>query len=86
MVHRRLKRTNFADGEFLLINFKEPHTPHLPPEPYRTYSESINYKIGDAFANAIDEPHRNRRAYDDSAAYLSWRIGESIGNSSSHSI
>ena len=71
MVYRRLQRTNFTDGEFLLINLMEPHTPHLPPEPYRTYAESINYKIGDAFANAIEEPHRNRRAYDDSAAYLS---------------
>jgi len=71
MVHRRLQRTNFADGEFLLINLMEPHTPHLPPEPFRTYSESISYNIGDAFANAIEEPYRNRRAYDDSAAYLS---------------
>ena len=71
MAHRRLKRTKFAEGEFLLINLMEPHTPHLPPEPYRTFLEIINYKIGNAFARAIEYLDRNCQAYDDSAAYLS---------------
>ena len=70
-VLRRLRGTAFGDREFLLVNLMDAHTPHHPPKPYRSIDENVDFKIGDAFADSIDQPDRNRRAYDDSAAYLS---------------
>lgn len=70
-VLRRLERTQFGDDEFLLINLMSVHTPHRPPRPFRTVDEEVGFSIGDAFAGLIDDPDRCRRAYDDSAVYLS---------------
>jgi len=70
-VLERLRRTTPSEPEFLLINLMEAHTPHRPPKPFRTFEESVDFKIGDAFAGVIDNPDRNRRAYDDSCAHLS---------------
>lgn len=75
----RLKNTTFGDREFLLMNLMESHTPHYPAEPYRSFDEEIDFKIGDAFGGLIDDPDRNRRAYDDSAAYLSTTYKEIFG-------
>ena len=55
----------------MLVNLMEAHTPHYPPDGYRTIHEEINFKIGDVFAGDVTEGDRNRKAYDDSAAYLS---------------
>jgi arylsulfatase len=49
----------------------EAHTPHEPPEDFRRIKERVNFRIGDAFANDIEQPDRNRIAYDDSVVYLS---------------
>jgi arylsulfatase len=68
---QRLERTEFDDEEFLLVNLMETHAPHHPPEPFRSLDEPVRYTIGDAFAGLVDDPDRNRLAYDDSAAYLS---------------
>jgi arylsulfatase len=67
----RTRWTEFGDDEFLFVNLMTAHTPHHPPQPFRTFDERVNFQIGDAFAGAIENPDRNRRAYDDSAAYLS---------------
>lgn len=70
-VLNRVQQTDFGEAEFLLLNLMEAHTPHYPPRPFRTFDEEIDFRIGDAFAGLIEHPDRNRRAYDDSAAYLS---------------
>jgi arylsulfatase len=49
----------------------EAHVPHYPPDGYRTIHEEINFDIGDAFTGDVTEGDRNRKAYEDSAAYLS---------------
>jgi len=70
-VFKRLKQTRFKEEEFLLINLMDMHTPHYPPNPFRSIDQEVNFLIGDAFADMIDDPDQNRRAYDDSAAFLS---------------
>ena len=70
-IRRRASETEFGSEEFLLVNLMEAHAPHYPPNEYRTIHEEIDFKIGDAFAGDITEGDRNRKAYDDSAAYLS---------------
>jgi arylsulfatase len=70
-VLERARRTDFGNEEFLLVNLMDAHAPHYPPKPFRTVDEQVNFLIGDAFADRITDPDRNRRAYDDSAAYLS---------------
>lgn len=70
-IRQRAIETEFDSEEFLFVNLMEAHTPHYPPDGYRTIHEEINFKIGDAFAGDITEGDRNRKAYDDSAAYLS---------------
>ena len=70
-IRQRAIETEFDSEELLFINLMEAHAPHYPPDGYRTIHEKINFKIGDAFAGDITEGDRNRKAYDDSAAYLS---------------
>jgi arylsulfatase len=70
-IRQRAIETDFTSEEFLFVNLMEAHTPHYPPDGYRTIQEEINFEIGDAFTGGITEGDRNRKAYDDSAAYLS---------------
>ena len=68
----RVSETEFGNQEFLFVNLMTAHTPHHPPQPFRTIDDEVNFQIGDSFAESIDDPDRNRRAYDDSVAYLAW--------------
>jgi len=71
-VRERVREAEFDNaGKFLLINLMETHTPHFPPDPFRTTDEEVDFRIGDAFAGTTDSADRNRMAYDSSAAYLS---------------
>lgn len=67
----RLRETSFSGDEFLLINLMECHAPYYPPKPFRSIDESIAFEITDPFTGEVGDPDRNRRAYDDAAAYLS---------------
>src|SRR5699024_1331118 len=71
-IRDRIGETEFGDREFLFVNLMTAHTPHHPPKPFRTTNQEIGFTIGDGFAGTIDDPDRNRRAYDDSVAYLAW--------------
>jgi arylsulfatase len=70
-ISRRAIETDFNSEEFLFVNLMEVHTPHYPPAGYRTIHEEIKFSIGDAFAGDVTDGDRIRKAYDDSAAYLS---------------
>jgi len=70
-IRQRAIETDFNSEEFLFVNLMEAHVPHYPPDGYRTIHEEINFEIGDAFTGDITEGDRNRKAYEDSAAYLS---------------
>jgi arylsulfatase len=70
-IRQRAIATEFDSEEFLFVNLMEAHTPHYPPDDYRTIHEGIKFSIGDAFAGDVTDGDRNRKAYDDSAAYLS---------------
>lgn len=71
-IRDRLAETEFGDREFLFMNLMTAHTPHRPPQPFRTTDDEVNFQIGDAFAGTAGDHDTNRRAYDDSAAYLAW--------------
>jgi arylsulfatase len=67
----RVRETDFGDREFLFMNFIDAHTPYQPPIPYRTSDDPVRVLDTDAFAGAVGEDDRIRRAYDDAVRYLS---------------
>ena len=70
-IRQRAIETDFNSEEFLFVNLMEAHSPHYPPDGYRTIHEEIDFEIGDAFTGDVTEGDKNRKAYEDSAAYLS---------------
>lgn len=70
-IQERYRQTTFGDTEFLLLNLMDAHTPHYPEKPYRTFDRAVDFGLGCSFGEESDNPDRERRAYDDSAMYMS---------------
>lgn len=67
-VLQRLRGTNYGEDEFLFINLMETHTPYHPPA---AQDNPVTIVAADAFRADQREIAKARRAYSQSATYLS---------------
>jgi arylsulfatase A-like enzyme len=74
-----LDETSFDDeGEFLYVNLMDCHVPYHPPAAYRSVDGPVETSSWEPFVDGVSNLEEIRRAYRDSARYLSDALGPSF--------
>lgn len=71
-VTRRVSSANFKEqGEFLLVNLMDSHTPYDPPAEYATVETPQTVTVAEGLDGGPEDPDIVKEAYDNTTRYLS---------------